>query len=157
MASGGFQFLDPGELLDGDLRLVLVRNIPGSARKGLVPAYDFEMRCAADPAAVAGTINFRAVDADHLRLYGGHFGYGVHPPFRGRHFAERSVRLLLPFATRHGYRSVIITCNPDNWASRRTCERLGAELLGIVPLPADNDMYLAGERFKCRYEIELQS
>jgi tagatose 1,6-diphosphate aldolase len=150
-----FRFLDPGELLDDDLRLVLARTNPGQPRKGWVPSYDFEMRCAAENDVVAGTVNFRAIDTESLRLYGGHFGYGVAEPFRGRRYAERSVRLLLPFAARHGYRSVIITCNPDNWPSRRTCERLGGELLGIVPLPPDNDMFLAGERFKCRYEIML--
>ena len=155
MRDSGFEFLDPGELVDSDLSLVLVRKIPANPRIGLVPAYDFEMRSAIEPAAVAGTINFRAVDAENLRLYGGHFGYGVEPRFRGRHYAERSVRLLLPFAARHGYCSVIITCNPDNWPSRRTCERLGGKLLEIVPLPPDNDMYLAGERLKCRYEIDL--
>jgi hypothetical protein len=37
---------------------------------------------------------------------------------------------------------------------RRICERLGATLAEIVPLP-DNDMYLEGEREKCRYRIDL--
>ena len=38
------------------------------------------------------------------------------------------MRLLLPLARRHGLQTVWITCNPDNWASRRTCELAGAEL-----------------------------
>jgi RimJ/RimL family protein N-acetyltransferase len=64
--------------------------------------------------------------------------------------------LLLPFARRHGLKTIWITCNPNNWPSRRTCERLGATLVEIVPLPPDNDQYIAGEREKCRYRIELE-
>jgi hypothetical protein len=36
-----------------------------------------------------------------------------------------------------------------------TCERLAAELVEIVVLPADNDMYLLGDRQKCRYRLKL--
>ena len=89
-------------------------------------------------------------------MFGGHFAYGVDEPFRGHHYAERGVRLLLPFAGEHGFTSIWITCNPDNWPSRRTCERLGATLAEIVPLPPDNDMYIDGERHKCRYRIDLK-
>jgi len=48
-----------------------------------------------------------------------------------------------------------ITCNPDNAASRRTCELAGAVLVEIVDLPEDIDMYQEGERQKCRYRLEL--
>jgi hypothetical protein len=34
-------------------------------------------------------------------------------------------------------------------------ERRGAELVRIVALPADNDMYLLGDRQKCRYRLKL--
>ena len=148
-----FEFLDPGPLRDGDLELVLVARHAADPVKKWVPSYDFELRVAGER---SGRINFRAVDAENLRMYGGHFGYAVEPKFRGRHFAERGVRLLLPFVRRHGFKTVYITCNPDNSPSRRTCERLGATLVEIIPLPADNDMYKErGEREKCRYRIEL--
>src|SRR5438552_19020936 len=147
-----FHFLDPGELRDGELELVLVARNPADPVKQWVPSYDFELR--ADDER-AGRINFRAVDVPSLQMYGGHFAYAVEPKFRGHHYAERGVRLLFPFARRHGFTTVYITCNPDNWPSRRTCERLGATLAEIIPLPPDNDMYLAGEREKCRYRIDL--
>jgi RimJ/RimL family protein N-acetyltransferase len=47
---------------------------------------------------------------------------------------------------------LIITCNPDNIASRRTCEKAGLKLKEIVDLPNYNEMYLEGERHKCIYE-----
>ena len=48
-----------------------------------------------------------------------------------------------------------ITCNPDNIASRRTCERLGAEMKGVIDVPPGHILYARGERQKCRYRIAL--
>jgi tagatose 1,6-diphosphate aldolase len=48
-----------------------------------------------------------------------------------------------------------ITCNPENIASRRTCEAAGADFVEIVDLPSDIDMYQEGERQKCRYRLKL--
>jgi tagatose 1,6-diphosphate aldolase len=41
----------------------------------------------------------------------------------------------VPLAVRHGLSELWITCNPDNIASRRTCEAAGAELVEVVDLP----------------------
>lgn len=52
---------------------------------------------------------------------------------------------------------LVITCNPDNRASRRTCEWLGGELVEIAELPEDNDMRLEdGETHKCIYRFDLR-
>ena len=48
-----------------------------------------------------------------------------------------------------------VTCNPDNIASRRTCELAGGVLVEIVDLPEDIDMYQEGERRKCRYRFGM--
>jgi len=52
-------------------------------------------------------------------------------------------------------RTLWITCNPDNAASRRTCERLGAKLVNIVAIPGDHPFRMRGETAKCRFMIEL--
>ena len=186
-----FQFLDPGELRDGDLRLVqpkmadaddFLRSAkhPGSAgsedgdvtpaglraflranRKGQEPpslmtgrtaAYRFWMRLD-DPAPVpiGGTVSLRVGEQEDLRLYFGHVGYAVFPPARGRRLAERSVRLILPLARRHGMHELWITTNPDNAPSRRTCERLGAHYVETIDVPRRHPLYARGERQKCRY------
>ncbi|MEZ4670788.1 MAG: hypothetical protein R3E39_23025 [Anaerolineae bacterium] len=64
-------------------------------------------------------------------------------------------RLLLPLALQHGLETLWITCNPDNLASRKTCDLIGAELVEIVDLPPDTDMYREGARQKCRYRLVL--
>ena len=149
-----FQFLEPGRLVDDDMELVLVLRTPGRTDKNLVPAYRFEMRHIPSGKRM-GSIDLRVGDTYDLVHYGGHLGYGVDREFRGRHYAARSCRLLLSLAQRHGINPVWITCNPDNWPSRRTCELLGCEFVEIVDLPEDTDMYQKGDRQKCRYRWDL--
>ena len=90
-----------------------------------------------------------------LVMYGGHLGYSVLPGDRCHRYAARCCALLLPLAREHGLSRLWITCNPDNVASRRTCEILGAELVETVDLPENTVAYLRGERQKLRYKIEL--
>jgi len=149
-----FLFLDPGRLVDGDLELVLVERIAAVPRRGLVPAYKFEMQHTVQGTPM-GRLDLRVGDTEDLRLYAGHIGYGVFEPYRGHHYAARSCRLVLPLARRHGLDAVWITCNPDNIASQRTCERVGATFVEVVDVPKRLDMYKRGEREKCRYRIDL--
>lgn len=149
-----FQFLDPGVLVDDDLQLVLARTTNAQHTRGWSPHYIFQMVRVEDRAKM-GSISLRIGATDFLTMYAGQIGYGVEPAFRGHRYAARSVHLLLPLARRHGLNPLWITCNPDNIASRRSCEIAGAQLIEIVDLPTDCDMYRAGERRKCRYRIGL--
>jgi tagatose 1,6-diphosphate aldolase len=121
------------------------------------PAYFFWMHVQSDDPAkvIAGGVSLRIGRTADLEQYMGHYGCHVYPPSRGRHYAERAGRLLLPLAKRHGINPMWITCNPDNFPSRRTCERMGAELVEIVDLPADHPLREAGDRSKCRYRLDL--
>jgi tagatose 1,6-diphosphate aldolase len=149
-----FVHLDPGDLIDQDLQLILVRKSLPDARHRRVPDYLFEMRRTGTRVRM-GRVSLRVSNDDHIVLYAGHIGYEVEPHFRGRHYAARSCKLLFPLARQHGLNPLWITCNPDNWPSRRTCERAGGQLVEIVPLPPNTDMFLAGERQKCRYRFDL--
>ena len=141
-----------------------------SADRATVPSYHFWMRLsrieaargpmppwgAGDPPVrMAGGIGLRIGNTRDLQLYYGHVGYNVFPPARGNHYAERACRLLLPLARAHGLDELWITCNPDNLASRRTCERLGCALVDIVQVPVGHPLHLRGEREKCRYRLNL--
>lgn len=107
------------------------------------------------PIPIAGTLSLRLGDDDDLVQYYGHIGYGVFPPARGQHYAERACRLVLPLAKRNGLNTLWITCNPDNLASRRTCERLGATFVDTVAVPARHALFERGEHAKCRYRLSL--
>jgi len=149
-----FRFHDPGKLIDEELELTLVEKYPGDDTIGYVPAYRFKMTLVGQDKEV-GHIELRIGDTHHIVMYGGHVGYRVVPDHRGRRYAARSCRLLLPLARSHGLKTLWITCNPDNIASRRTCELAGARLVEIVDLPENTDMYQEGERQKCRFRLDL--
>ena len=149
-----FEFYDPGELIDGDLELVLVEKCPSDEIKKYVPAYKFKIMHTGRDEEL-GSIDLRVGNTKHIIMYAGHIGYGVHEKHRGHRYAARACRLVFPLARRHGLETLWITCNPENMASRRTCELAGAELVETVDLPEDTDMYADGERQKCRYRIVL--
>lgn len=146
------ELLDVPPLVDGELELHLTERTPGDPVRNWVPAYHFELRVGGQP---AGSVSLRVGDNYFIQHYSGHIGYGVAPEFRGHHYAARACLLLFELARRHGMKTLWITCNPENVASRRTCERVGGELVGIVDLPPDSDLYKEGERQKCRYRIRL--
>lgn len=150
-----FKFFDPGELVDDDLKLVLEKCTPADPTKKYVPAYYFNI-CVIGSDETIGKVNLRAATTESLERFGGHIGYDVNPEYRGHHYAERACRLLLPLMGLHGFTEIWITCNPDNYPSCRTCERLGAEFIEIVDLCPEHEMYKSGDRKKCRYRLKLE-
>lgn len=196
----GFEFLNPGPLIDGELELIAPtlrlgeeflaachhpltrRDAPSEASttrerlldflsiapggrqpadlaRGWAPVYHFWMylndSLGLPPVRIAGGMGLRIGNTQEIELYSGHIGYHVYPPARGHHYSERACRLVLPLARRHGLSQLWITTNPDNYPSRRTCERLGAELVEVVTLPRDHPFRLRGETAKCRYLLKL--
>jgi tagatose 1,6-diphosphate aldolase len=147
-----FRFLRPGRLVDGDLELVLVWTQPADPAKGYVPCYHFEMRRSGTSRPM-GTIRLRIGSARQLR-YPGHIGYDVKKRHRGRRYAARSCRLLLPLARAHGLRAVWLSCDPSNVASQKSCIIAGARLVDTVRVPVDHVMY-RGCRYLRRYRIAL--
>ena len=148
-----FVYYDFPSFSDGVLDLRLAQKLPAEPDRGYVPAYIYYMY---EPGQneVIGYIDLRIGDNENL-LYGGHIGYRVIEQHRGHGYAGRACRLVVPLALAHGMEMLRITCNPDNIASRRTIEKLGARLVGIVALPPHNEMYLLGEREKCIFEWDL--
>lgn len=150
------KFTDPGTLVDGELELILVEKYTGNPRLNFAPAYRFKMVHTYDGREI-GRIDLRVGNTEDLRMYAGHIGYRVKEAHRGHRYAARAVRLLLPLARHHELGTLWITCNPDNVASRRTCELAGLTFVEIVKLPPGSDMYQRGDREKCRYKLALTS
>lgn len=139
----------PPETLAFDrVTLRFVRILPGDLSLGLVPAYHF---CVGVEGVDVGHINFRVGHTPHVLISAGHIGFAIGELFRGHRYAWQSCRAIAAFV-RTVYPSVIITCDPDNHASRRTIERLGASFLNEVPVPPEDPQYQRGSRFKRRYE-----
>lgn len=138
----------PASLAFGDIKLAFVRIVPGNPAGDLVPYYHF--RILTDQGTDAGHINFRVGDTDHVRMVAGHIGFEVVAASRGHGNAYQACCALAPFV-RSITREVIITCDPENVASRRTIERLGAEFMDEVDVPPHDPHYIRGSRSKRRY------
>lgn len=139
------------KLRHGDLELRLADYSMHAFHR--VPTYFFRMM-SIDRNEEMGTINLRIGSNPHIERYAGHIGYGVHPAFRGHHYASRSLVLLLPFARSLGIDPLWITCDPDNGASRRSLEIAGAEFTEIVDVPEDCGIRKYGCKLhKCRYRL----
>ncbi len=72
--------------------------------------------------AVLGAIALRHDLNDFLLTAGGHIGYGVRPSARRRGLAGWALGQVLQHAWDQGKDRVLITCDVDNEASRRTIE-----------------------------------
>lgn len=145
-------FFDTTFLKNDEIQLCLERTINGDEEKGWVPAYYFAI-CNLEGTKM-GTCDLRVGHNDKL-YFGGNIGYRVEEPYRGHHYAGKACLLLFELAKKHEMGYLIITCNPDNDPSRKTCEYAGGELLEIVELPEDNDMRDRGMAEKCIYRFEL--
>jgi len=150
-----FEFIHTDRYVDADLELVLAKTTPADPVKGYVPGYEFEMRETGKPAKI-GCIRLRIGRTRPLIGWCGHIGYGVDEPARGRRYAARSCRLLFPLAYAHGLRTLWITCDPKNMASRRTCEIAGGEYVDTVLVPKGTEMYADGRRRVRRYRFDLR-
>jgi predicted acetyltransferase len=153
MSADPSKFLGVNPLSDGDLHLVLTERQPAEANSWHVPAYLFHMQN--DAGEFMGRIRLRVGWNDEIIKFAGHIGYAVEEAFRGRHYAERACRLILPLARAHAMTELWITSQPDNVASRRTLERLGAEFAGILDVPAGYPLDPGLERRKMCFRLRL--
>ncbi|UCD08813.1 MAG: GNAT family N-acetyltransferase [Dehalococcoidales bacterium] len=118
-----FEFFDYEPFTDGEIEVIVRDKVPANDERGYVPAYEFRI-CLPDSHTPVGRVNLRIGNTEFLIKYGGHIGYGIQEEFRGHHYAAKACELIKPVALDHGLRTLWITCNPDNYPSRRTCEIL---------------------------------
>ena len=97
---------------------------------------------------MVGTIQVRHTLNQMLAAYGGHIGYSVRPSERRKGYAARMLREVLPFCRQLGLSRVLITCTPDNEASRRVILSAGGVYESTV-FEADRNRELE------RYWIDL--
>lgn len=77
---------------------------------------------------VVGFLNLRHVLNDFLLEEGGHIGYSIKPSARRRGHASAALGLAVTAAAGLGIGRVLVTCEEDNAASRRTIEANGGVL-----------------------------
>lgn len=149
-----FKFKEFDNLTDGMIDLKIEDKTPSNEEKGYVPAYKYRITLHNSDDSI-GIISIRIGYNDSL-YYVGHIGYEIKESYRGNNYASKACKIIKQVAIAHGMDSLIITCNPDNVPSRKTCENAGLKLKEIVDLPTHNEMYRKGEIQKCIYEWILK-
>lgn len=140
-------FLHGGEEMDGcaglercetyDEWLAFDTRLKALYGDGYVPSTVFLAVREADDTLV-GILDCRHFLSEFLLNYGGHIGYSVHPAQRSKGYAKEMLR----FAVEHFYKPrgvawVLVICDRDNEASRRTILANGGRLENEVPDGAD--------------------
>ena len=148
---GHFEFYNVTRIEGAEIDLLCTNRKTQRWDTGAIPAYIFDIMVRKQ---AAGRISLR-VGFNESIYYGGHIGYSVDESFRGNAYALKACGMLKDLAILHGLRKLIITVNPDNYPSRRTCEKLGCMELRTVDLPMYNELYRMGERQKVIYEWDL--
>ena len=101
---------------------------------------------------VVGIIDYRYVLSDFLLKYGGSTGYTVRRDERRKGYAAEMLRQVCGIAREHGAERVLVTCDRENEASRRTILRCGGVLENEVP----DDVGMGWSGTLQRYWIELK-
>lgn len=100
---------------------------------------------------LVGIIDIRYTLTDYLYNYGGNIGYSVRPSERRRGWAKQMLEHALEKTKQYGLKRVLVTCDADNEASRRTILANGGVLENEVEA-ADGQGNL---QLVQRYWIEL--
>lgn len=134
---------------DGVIDLVPIRLYPPDSDMRFGECYDYII-APHGTSREAGRISLRLGESPCV-YYFGHIGYHVDPPYRGMRYARRACALLKPLMRERGKKSVVITTDPDNIPSRRTCEGLGCIMERTVAVPREIRSRWEISPVKCRY------
>lgn len=110
-----------------------------------------------DTGAKIGSIDLRLKMDDNMYYYG-HVGYDIVPRHRGHNYSYEACKLLFKEAKeRYGMSELYLTCNPDNIASYKILQKLNGELVEVVQVPSNHELYKRGDKMKCifRYKINV--
>jgi len=139
------------DLRSGPVSLRYERTVPGDSSKGLVPAFRFDVLD--EDGAAVGHVSLNVGSTRHVVLTAGHVGYEILPERRGSSYSYHACLALAPLVWRY-CNPAILTVDPDNAASIRVIEKLGAKFLEEAEVPVDDPAYEGGARRRRRYMWE---
>lgn len=81
---------------------------------------------------LVGTLNIRHTLNQQLLQRGGHIGYSVLVSQRRKGIATKMLTFGIDQCHRMGIRDILVTCQQDNVASRKTIEKCGGHLENVI-------------------------
>ena len=134
---------EPADWLAENVRCEKKETVPA----GWVPSTQY-VYLREEDRRIVGMIQVRHEFNEYLKNYAGHIGYSVRPDERRKGYASQMLRDVLPYCREIGLGRVMVTCDADNEASRRTIIKNGGVYENTVHEP-DEDVDIE------RYWIEL--
>lgn len=151
-----YEFLSPPPLGFGGVELRLMSLIQPDEKKGLVASYLFAIHETRYSSRV-GHLHFRIQSTERILNVAGHIGYFIEESWRGKGFSYEATKAVLPLARLLGFSELILTCRPENTASRKIIHRLKARYLDTVPVSPGELSSDRDEKFKMRFSLPLIS
>lgn len=91
------------------------------------------------------------------RYFDGHIGYSIDEEYRGHHYSREACLLLFDEARKKGFQELMITCSPDNIASKKIIESLPFVFIEEKAIPKHlKKNFTKNETVKRIYKIVLQ-
>ena len=145
-------FYDVNDLRTAEIYLSLEKTCEAQPEKNWLPAYYFDI-CLTDGTPI-GKCDLR-IGHNEKTYIGGNIGYRIEKPYRGHHYAAKACELLFTQARKHDLDYLIITCDPSNAASSKTCEIAGGKYIETTAIPEDNEIYAEGKREVMIYRFDI--
>jgi predicted acetyltransferase len=145
-------FFDTSDLRNEEIMLKCTRTGEAQPEKDWLPAYYFDI-CLLDGTKI-GYCDLR-IGHNHKTYIGGNIGYGIDESYRGHHFASKACKLLFTLAKKHKLDYLIITCDPENIASSKTCQHAGGRYIETADIPQEHEMYSEGKRKVMIYRFDM--
>lgn len=110
------------------MRLQLLEYVHENLPRGFSPYWIYQIIVDEN---IVGSLIVREGDIED-RYYDGHIGYHIDEEYRGHHYAYQACLLLKDIIQKD---EVVITCDPQNRASLKTIEKLGAKFIETKAIP----------------------
>lgn len=104
---------------------------------------------------IVGTISAK-LGMNEVLYYIGNIGYEITENYRGHGYAPEAIDLIKEVFIKNNFDKVIITNDPENFASVRVCEKVGSKFIKKVEIPPEH--FLRAEQnhlYMNIWELEL--
>ena len=143
------------EEIEGDrITLVIDRFIPKNKELGFVPAILYHI-VFNEENKVIGHCSAK-LGWNESMYYCGHIGFSIQEEYRGNGYAVDAVNLLKKVFKENNIKQIYITNNPDNKASIRVCEKVGAKLVKMMAFSEEElKKFAASDSYKNIWQLKI--